>query len=129
MTQEILIDTERIDAIGGMENPVVVEILERFVADLPERRGQLEAAVAQEDGVESLAILHRLKGAARTCGFEGLARAAADWMSAGGTVGSPLHASLVDAMIASIQEWGKLSGSFEEAGPAVPVMDAGKSED
>lgn len=110
MLNETLIDTQRIDSIGGMENPVVVEILERFVADLPERLGKLESAVAREDGVELLAILHRLKGAARTCGFERLARAAADWMSEGGTVDSPLHANLVDAVDASIREWGKLSG-------------------
>jgi hypothetical protein len=110
MIGKTLIDTTRINSIGGMENPVVVEILERFVADLPERRRKLEAAVAQEDEVELLAILHRLKGAARTCGFEGLARAAADWMTEGGTVGSPLQANLVDAMDASNREWRRLSG-------------------
>jgi HPt (histidine-containing phosphotransfer) domain-containing protein len=113
MTFEPLIDVHRIAAIGGIENPAVMEILARFVAELAGDSESLAAAAGQADPQELQAVLHRLKGAARTCGFDGLARAAADWMEQGGAEGSVAHRNLEQAIAASVREWDQLLASLE----------------
>lgn len=105
MAEEALIKKDRIDSIGGLENPRVRQILENFVEGLPGYVFLMESLKIQGDAEELREILHKIKGTARTCGFDALAQAAADWHDSPDLLTNSLDKSLQQVIYATIHEW------------------------
>ena len=110
MPPDLLIATKRIEAIGGLKNSEVQRILGDFVAELPGYVFLLESHRKQQNHRDLSDTLHRLKGAARTCGFIAIAKAAGDWHDAAEPFESRLLANLRSSIDASISEWSALIG-------------------
>ena len=80
-------------------DPDMIEIVDRFVAGLPDRMGALRAALAAGDATDARRLAHQLKGAAGGYGFGPITAAAGDLelaLGRGATAAEldPLHAGL-----------------------------------
>lgn len=100
-----LIDTERIEILGGLANPRVIEILSGFIAELGIYLRVLESIRRTGDFEELQRVLHRLKGAAGSCGFQAIAEAAADLQTSEDAFADRKHAELATRIRASVHEW------------------------
>lgn len=106
MPQNTLIDMKRIELTGGLGNPGVLRILGRFVTELDDYLRSLDRCVTNGDHQTLLATLHRMKGAARTCGFVAVAEAAGEWLDAPEEAETqPLRESLFQSVETSVREW------------------------
>jgi HPt (histidine-containing phosphotransfer) domain-containing protein len=106
-----LIDLNRIREIGGLENPDVRRILRRFIAELPHYREQMEKAWAEGNLIKLSATLHRLKGAARSCGFFALGQASGAWLNRRDGDVTDVQQQLEETLRASIIEWERIAGN------------------
>lgn len=104
-----LIDLERISEIGGLENPDIRRILCAFIEDLPGYLALIERLRNERDTVEMLAVLHKLSGSSRTCGFTGISRAIESWKTLADPNRVNLHTNLKLTVAASIEEWNALT--------------------
>lgn len=100
-----LIDVERINEIGGLDNPDIVRILEAFVLDLKVHLLLIERLRLERCDVQMMETLHKLAGSARSCGFVGINRAIAAWETFANPYKSSLHSNLHSIVEASIEEW------------------------
>lgn len=100
-----LIDIDRINDIGGLDNPDVRRILGAFILDLKGHLVLVERLREERRDVEMLATLHKLAGAARTCGFVGINQAIASWDTLANPYRASLHTNLQAIVEASIEEW------------------------
>ena len=119
-----IIDCKRLAGLGGVGNPELRRILNRFVSALPGYLIMLEAAIAAGDSKESLGILHRLKGSALTCGFTAIAQAVTAAMDSSGVQGSCLKVDLEAIVQSSIHEW-NLMVEFSEPRSFLRLSQAG----
>lgn len=100
-----LIDHDRIEEIGGLENPDIRRILDSFTRDLTGYLYLMDQQRAEENAVALLATLHKLAGASRTCGFSGISRVVDAWMASPKLLSSNFHTDLQSTIEASIAEW------------------------
>ena len=105
-----LIDSERINAIGGLGDSDIRRILENFIGDLPGYVSALENLKLQGNGPEIILTLHKLKGAALTCGFSAVAQASALWLGSSDPFNDQSQLDLQATIDATIREWRALDG-------------------
>lgn len=100
-----LIQSKRFEELGGLHQPPIRRIISNFVFELPSF--VLMAESFQKKGeVKSLSsTLHRLKGAAVTCGFTGVAEVAVNWKEAENPLDEKWLAQLRHVVDESTQEW------------------------
>lgn len=103
-----LIDLERINEIGGLDNPDIRRILNSFILDLNGYLLLIDRLREERCDLEMLATLHKLAGSARTCGFAGINRAIASWDTLANPYKTSLHLNLRSIVEASIDEWHRL---------------------
>lgn len=103
-----LIDVDRINEIGGLDNPDILRILNSFILDLPGYLLLIDRLREERSEGEMLATLHKLAGSARTCGFTGINQAVASWDTLANPYKPKLHSNLHAIVEASIEEWQKL---------------------
>ena len=105
MNKVSLINMERINAIGGLDNPDIRRIISSFAEDLSGYMLLLDRQREEKCGVEILATLHKLSGSARTCGFTGISHAVEIWGSSANPYDKCLYLDLCNTINASIEEW------------------------
>jgi HPt (histidine-containing phosphotransfer) domain-containing protein len=103
-----LIDGERIEEIGGLENPEIRSILNAFTSELVGYMHLIEMQRKQQRRAELRATLHKLDGASRTCGFSGISQAVEALKECPEPFDAKLHAKLQQAIKASLAEWHSL---------------------
>lgn len=103
-----LIDIERVNEIGSLDNPDICRILDAFIFDLNGYLLLIERLRDEQSTVELLATLHKLAGSARTCGFAGIDRAAAWWDHSNDPYKASLYSNLRKTIETSTEEWQKL---------------------
>jgi HPt (histidine-containing phosphotransfer) domain-containing protein len=105
ITRAPLIDLERINEIGGLDNPDIRRILSSFIDDLAGYLLLIERLREEKRASEMLLTLHKLAGSARTCGFIGINHAVGCWENLANPYKPSLHSNLRSTVEASIEVW------------------------
>lgn len=113
MPAEVLIELKRFAALGVLEDSDVRRILDNFVSSLPGHVLLLESIRDKGSRKELAAALHKLKGAASSCGFVGVAQSATVWHDAPEPFQAGFHADLVEVIHATIREWHSMTAEFK----------------
>ncbi len=77
-----LVDFDQIAMLGGLAEPTVAEILRDFLTTFEKQLPDLEKRINEGANTCAKEEAHKLKGAARTCGFDALGRHAEELESA-----------------------------------------------
>ncbi len=109
----MLIETERFEALGGIEDSDVRRILGNFVFSLPGHLFLLETVYNKGATGELSKALHKLKGTAKSCGFVAVGRVAEAWSNAPDSDDFDYLTDLVEVIHASIREWHLLTEKLE----------------
>lgn len=72
MKKELLVNLEQIGMLGGLEHLEVRKILGDFLTSFGEQLPAMAALLAKSDGPSMREEAHKLKGAAKSCGFDAL---------------------------------------------------------
>ncbi len=95
------LDYDRLDSMKAMFGSEAYLVIDQFAEGLPEKIGRMPA-IMEQSGLGGLrAEIHRLKGAAVTCGFSGLGAL----LAAGGPTELPDFSQLRACAMESIAEW------------------------
>ncbi len=94
-----------IKTIGGPKNPVIQRIYNDFLSELRGYLYLLDSHIKLNNSKELSETLLRLKGAAVSCGFVAVGRAAGDWHDAPDPLRSSLYENMQDAINGTINEW------------------------
>jgi HPt (histidine-containing phosphotransfer) domain-containing protein len=73
-----LIDLDRLDAIGGLDDPEVLLLVQEFIDGIPDYLNRIEAALNPLDPEQLREAAHSIRGVAGMLGFQPLALAAAE---------------------------------------------------
>jgi HPt (histidine-containing phosphotransfer) domain-containing protein len=79
-----LIDLERLEAIGGLNDPEVLLLVEEFIDGIPDYLSRIESALNPLNPEQLREAAHSIRGVAGMLGFQPLAVTAAE-----GDLGSP----------------------------------------
>lgn len=109
--EEALIDIQRIDSLGGLDHPDIRRILENFAAGLPAALSSLGSLFEDKEAERLGTALHKMHGAAKTCGFDAISKAAKEWHDASDPFEEDLHFRFRDAVERSLLEWRTISGT------------------
>ena len=97
-----------IRTIGGPKNPVIQRIYDDFLSELRGYLYLLDSHRKLKNSTELSETLLRLKGAAVSCGFVAVGRAAGDWHDAPDPLISSLYENMQGVINGTIGEWNLL---------------------
>jgi HPt (histidine-containing phosphotransfer) domain-containing protein len=82
-TRNSLIDLERLESIGALNDPEVAALIRCFTSTLSRKIEDIRAAHESADSSSLKFLVHRLKGTCLTCCLTKLADCLAEWEKSG----------------------------------------------